>query len=375
MIIRNAQSKTLLVSVLIIIRIVFSFESIIISNSVAMIDYLFTSHDNNGLPHAFAAPSRVILRSTQHIYMPNQNLVVYGLAQPNDLLVARLYEPGGRAIKMDNIEVGRDGFYRKEIFDWPEPSRNLPYGTYTVEVIPSIGDKTPIQIQVEFAEGAQENTTGGPQNPISHILAVKLDSPDQVTVGRQFRIFVQVTFDGVLVDSAAPENTTKLLGYSHIHSDKGDSSTIPLTDKFTELHEGLYYTDVTISSEGTYIIHSVAFYKGFLSHDSKVIAVSASSISTVQDTVDDLSRKLGATNQQLVNVQNELDRTKAALNDTKVGITDSVYQARSSLRDDLNKVEEASGQINSIILPVLALISVIIALQISLFARIRASYR
>jgi hypothetical protein len=177
------------------------------------------------------------------------------------------------------------------------------------------------------------------------------------------------------VDSAGPENTTKLLGYSHIHSDKGDSSTIPLTDKFTELHEGLYYTDVTINSEGTYIIHSVAFYKGFLSHDSKVITVSASSISTVQDTVDDLSKKLGATNQQLVNVQNELDRTKAALNDTKVGITDSVYQARSSLRDDLNKVEEASGQINSIILPVLALISVIIALQISLFARIRASYR
>jgi ABC-type transporter Mla subunit MlaD len=132
---------------------------------------------------------------------------------------------------------------------------------------------------------------------------------------------------------------------------------------------------VAINAEGTYIIHSVAFYKGFLSHDSKVITVSASSISTVQDTVDDLSKKLAATNQQLVNVQNELDRTKAALNDTKVGITDSVYQARSSLRDDLNKVEEASGQINSIILPVLALISVIIALQISLFARIRASYR
>jgi hypothetical protein len=38
-------------------------------------------------------------------------------------------------------------------------------------------------------------------------------------------------------------------------------------------------------------------------------------------------------------------------------------------------MQQATGQINSIILPVLALISVIIALQISLFARIRASFR
>jgi hypothetical protein len=38
-------------------------------------------------------------------------------------------------------------------------------------------------------------------------------------------------------------------------------------------------------------------------------------------------------------------------------------------------MSDASGQINAIILPVLALISVIIALQISLFARIRASYK
>jgi hypothetical protein len=368
--------KSLLISILIILVAMSPLEEIIGNSIIAtVVAGLFSLHNNNSLPIAFATSYRVILRSIQHVYSATEPLVVYGTDQPNDVLIVRLYEPGGRAIKMDSIPVDRNGFYRKEIFDWPAPSRNLPFGTYTVEVIPSNGDKTPIQMQVEFAEGAQGNSATESQNSVTHILSAKLDSPAQVTVSKQFRIFVQVTFDGVLVDSGTPEDTAKLLGYSHIHSDKGYNSTISLSDKFTELHEGLYYADVTINTEGTYIVHSVAFYKGFLSHDSKVITVSASSISTVQDTVDDLGRKLNATNQELANVQNGLDRTKAALNDTRVGITDSVNEAHSSLRDDLNKVEEASGQINSIILPVLALISVIIALQISLFARIRASYR
>jgi hypothetical protein len=41
----------------------------------------------------------------------------------------------------------------------------------------------------------------------------------------------------------------------------------------------------------------------------------------------------------------------------------------------VQQVQDASGQINAIILPILALISIIIALQISLFARIRASFK
>jgi len=59
-----------------------------------------------------------------------------------------------------------------------------------------------------------------------------------------------------------------------------------------------------------------------------------------------------------------------------------LVESRNSIKDDIRRASEtvdqmqaASGQINSIILPVLVLISIIIALQISLFARIRASYK
>jgi hypothetical protein len=190
---------------------------------------------------------------------------------------------------------------------------------------------------------------------------VKLDAPSQVTVNTEFRIFVQITFDNALVDARDAEAVSEILGASHIHS---SNSTIILNEKFVELHPGLYYADVKLDKEGPYIIHAAAFYKGFLSHDSRVVTSSASSISTLQESVNQL-------NTELERLQAGLDETQSALNETKATITNSAGE----IREQIGEAQQASSQINSLILPVLALISVIIALQISLFARIRASYR
>jgi len=322
---------------------------------------------------AFGAIARLILRATQQVYSSGDDLVIYGAGQPKDVMVVRLYDPGGRAIKIDNVRVDDDGFYKQSIFEWPEPSRNLPFGTYTIEAIQSQGTKSE-QIQVSFGEAAKEGNGTSLQAPITHILDVKLDSPDQVAVGTKFRIFVQVTFDGVLVNADNADDVVELLGSSHIHAGK-ENSTISLANKFVKLHEGIYYADVNIKDEGTYIVHAAAFHRGFLSHDSKVVTVSGSSLGTIQDTVDKLGRELDATNKQLADLEEGLNQTRSSLNDTKAAITDSVNQAQVSIHKEIGTMEDASGQINSIILPVLALISVIIALQISLFARIRSSYR
>ena len=171
---------------------------------------------------------------------------------------------------------------------------------------------------------------------------------------------MQVTFDGELVKADPDE----MLASSHIHSGE---VTINLAGKLKELHEGIYYADVRLDEEGTYIIHSIAFYKGFRAHDSKVVS-SGSSIGDIQNSVDTLKA--------------ELDQTSQELEDTRSAITQSVKDAQDAIKKDLDRGEEtvseltdASGQINSLILPILALISVIIALQISLFARIRASFK
>lgn len=306
---------------------------------------------------AFGAKN-FILRASQQVYLPGETLTMYGAAGPNEVLFVRLYDPSGLAIRIDNVATDEDGFFRQDLLTWPEPSRNLAFGTYTIEAISSVGNKDPQLIEVSFSGEVIQGETA--QFPKTHVLAVKLDAPSEVTVDKEFRIFVQVTFDGALVDATDESAVVAMLGSSHIHS---TNSTVVLSDKFRELHPGLYYADVQLDKEEAYIIHAVAFYKGFLSHDSRVLS-SGASIGTIQQSVNEL-------NEELERLQTGLDETQSALNDTKATITDSA----DAISEQIELAQQASGQINSIILPVLALISVIIALQISLFARIRASYK
>jgi hypothetical protein len=228
--------------------------------------------------------------------------------------------------------------------------------------------------QVTFAGELQDEHS--PQVTPSHTLAIKMDAPAQVSVNKPFRVFIQVTFDGALV-FANGTAIQDLLGTSHIHigNTTTGNTTILLREKIHSLHEGLFYADVTLDSEGTYIIHAEAFHRGLLSHDSKVITATSSSISTIQESVTELDSRLETTNKELQELQRGIQDTRTSLNDTQSAITGSVNGARDTIHNEINGMQQATGQINSLILPVLALISVIIALQISLFARIRASFR
>jgi hypothetical protein len=296
--------------------------------------------------------------------VPGETLEVFGTAEPNHTLVIRLYDPAGLAIRIENIIVDENGSYRKDLFVWPEPSRNLVFGAYTVEVLTSVAGVEPLRAEVTFAGGFEQ----GLDPTRGHTLGVKLDAPSQVAVNSPFRIFVQITFDGALVEAADDKAVAEILGASHIHS---SDSTVILNDKFRELHPGLYYADVTLGKEDSYVIHAAAFYRGFLSHDTRLVAVSASSVGTIQESVDRLNMVIDNTNVELDRLQEGLGETRSALNETRAAITNSADE----LGKQIGEAQQASSQINSFILPVLALISVIIALQISLFARIRASYR
>jgi hypothetical protein len=318
------------------------------------------------MQQAFGA--RFTLLVEENVYTPGENLVIYGYGAANDALVVRIFDPAGHAIRFDSVTTDSDGFFRKVIYQWDDPTAAIPFGSYTIEVISSLERTDTRKAEVTFAEGIEDT---GPRTPATHTLGIKLDLPNQVTVSESFRIFIQVTFDGALV-AEEEEVVSELLGTSHVHSGNAE---ISLRDKLKRLHEGLYYADVTLDTEGTYIVHAAAFYRGLLSHDSKVVTATLSSISTIQESVRELDARLDSTNTELQNLHQGIEETRQSLNDTQSAITDSVDNARTSIRQEIEGMRQATGQINSLILPVLALISVIIALQISLFARIRASFR
>lgn len=295
---------------------------------------------------SFAQTSqRFIVKVNQSFFIPGDTLVLYGKVSSSDALFVKIIDPAGRTAKVDTIYADINGSFTTQLMQWPEPTRNFTFGTYTIEVSSSRFPEDKAALQVTFTD--RESVLGS--TPPQHVLAVKLDSPTEISVGRTFRIFVQVTFDGALVNADPAE----FLASSHIHS---GNTTINLTGKFNKLHEGIYYSDVKLAEEGSYIIHAVAFHRGYLAHDSKVVS-SGSSIGQVQESINTLKVELADTSR-------ELNETKSAM-----------VNATSTIRQEVADLQQASGQINSLIIPILALISIIIALQISLFARIRASFK
>jgi len=316
--------------------------------------------------NAQAIDDRFNVRVSSTYYSPTESIIVYGRSVLGDSIIVRLFDASGIVVRLETIPVEEDGTFIKQVFVWPQqPSKQYPFGAYLLEVRSSIitSDLRTFPIYFDAAGrsgGISSDTASPPSN-----LVVKLDSPTQVSTGSPFRIFVQVTQGGALVNVNTDEELVAMLGSSHIHSgNPEDSTVINLSGRFSKLHEGLYYADVTLDRDGSYIIHAIAFNNGFLSHDSRVIVASSSSIGTVQESVNRLNERLDATNAYL-------DKTNASLNSTSITLTESLSEAGKAIQ----QMRDASGQINSIILPILALISVIIALQISLFARIRASYR
>lgn len=290
-------------------------------------------------------PPAIVFLTNQDAFIPGDTLVVYGKGFANDNLTVRIFDPAGKAIRIETLRTDSDGVYTAQIFTWPEPTRNFVYGRYALELSSSVAPSYGQTKTVSFTDTQSQ----GSVQPGS-ILSVKLDSPTAISLGQTFRMFVQVTFDGALVNVSDPN---ELLSSSHIHS---GNMTINLAGKFNRLHEGIYYADVKLDQPGSYIIHAIAFNRGFLAHDSKVVS-SGSSIEEIQETVK--------------NLQEELARTSQELADTREAITTDIGRAESAV----DELTQASGQINSIIIPVLALIAVVIALQISLFARIRASFK
>ena len=133
-------------------------------------------------------PPPITFLINQEVFVPGDILVVYGKGFENDSLVIRLFDPAGKAVRIESIRADNDGVFTEQIFTWSPPSRNLVYGKYTVELASSLAPSYNETRTVTFSDTPSTNPTTS-TNP----LVVKLDSPTQVSVGQTFRIFVQIT--------------------------------------------------------------------------------------------------------------------------------------------------------------------------------------
>ena len=141
--------------------------------------------------------------TNQQIYTTQHPLLVYGTGPENAPLVIRLFAPDGSIAEFTQITTNSDGSYSYKILDWPDSSTQYPFGTYTVEALTNIGQSQ--KIDIKFAASSELELI-----PIERKISTQVFAPEMAASDRSFRVFVQVTSDGLLVSGDATVSYTHL---------------------------------------------------------------------------------------------------------------------------------------------------------------------
>ena len=310
-------------------------------------------------PQVFAEELKVY--TNQQIYSTQHPLLVYGTGPENSPLILRLFAPDGTIAEFEQIITNTDGSFSHKILDWPSSSTKFPFGTYTVEAITNTGESQ--KIDIKFASSTELELI-----PIERKITTQVFAPEMAAADRSFRVFVQVTSDGLLVSGDAK----KVLSSSHIHSPNGKVQSLAMSMEM--LHQGLYFVEYTPRIEGTYIFHMVAFSQGTQSHGSAATLVLGQDLGGISKQIVILDEVLTTASDNLNVLQTDIHGFGSTLEDASTTLRDSVTTidaSVSSMSSAVDNIEEASLQVNSLLFPIMGAIAVILALQISIIARRR----
>jgi len=305
------------------------------------------------IPNSF---SELDLSTNSKVYAPAHNLQVYGTGLPEENLIIRLFAPDETIAKFDQITTESDGSFNYGLLIWPEPSTNFPYGTYTVEVISTEQNGISKKIDVKFT-----STTELVDVPVERHVNTLVFAPETAAINQSFRVFVQTTSDGLLIGN----DPTKLLGTTHVHLPS--SLSVSLSSEFKTLHQGLYFVDYIAREEGTHVFHVVAFSQGTTSHGSAATNVLSQDIRGISDQIIKLNSILDETSSELDTLKSEIKGFDITLEYASSQIDQNI----GDISDSVKFISEASSQLNALMLPIIASIGLIVALQITILARRR----
>ena len=313
---------------------------------------------------SFSAEAFALQLSTdREVYSKSQPLLVYGQALPHEPIIIRLFAPDGTIAQFNQINADDTGAFSHILIRWPNATTTYSYGTYSVEAIATKEQGLSKTIDVKFLSNSSLI-----QVPIQPIVLVSVFAPQTAAINQTFRVFVQVTSDGVLVAG----NPSTVLSSSHVHMP--DGNVVSLSSSLKELHQGLFYVDFTPVQEGTYIFHITANSKGTTANGSVATLVLKQNIEGISNQILKLNTVLDSTSQELDRLKSEIQGFGNVLDNSQRSISQAnqdINKSVTSMSESVKNIDAASGQLNSLFLPVVALIAIIIALQITILARRR----
>ena len=294
--------------------------------------------------------------TNQSIFAPGEPIFVYGQATPKEPLIVRLFTPDDTIAEFEQIMTSEDGSFHHFLTEWGNPTTNLPFGTYILEVISNQQGGISKIIELKFSA-----TSKPIQIPVERNASTIVFAPETAAVSRDFRVFVQTSSDGLLIGN----DPNEILGTSHVHLPNGQVEN--LEDNLKTLHQGLYYVDYLPAIEGIYVFHMVTFDEGNISHGSGATNVLAQDISGISAQILELNEILDDTKNELTNLKEETYTFGSTMSDASSNLDESVFL----ISDSVTNIEEGSSQLNALLFPIVASIAIILALQIVIIARRR----
>ena len=294
--------------------------------------------------------------TNQLVFAPGEPIFVHGQGMPKEPIIIRLFSPDDTIAEFEQLMTGEDGSFHHFLMEWDQPTTNLPYGTYILEVISNQQGGISKRMEVKFS-----STSEFVQVPIERNVSTIVFAPETAAVNRDFRVFVQTSSDGLLIGNVPDE----ILGTSHVHLPNGQVEN--LENDLKTLHQGLYYVDYLPALEGIYVFHMVTFDEGNISHGSGATNVLSQDISGISAQILELNQILDETKTELANLKQETSTFGSSLSDASSNLDESVILISNSV----GNIEEGSSQLNALLFPVVASIAIILALQIVIIARRR----
>ena len=301
--------------------------------------------------------------TSQLVYAPGEPLFVYGVAEPNESIIIRLFAPDNTIAEFEQVMTKKDGTFQHFLMDWSDPTPNLPFGSYIIEIISNQQGGLTKTFDIKFASTSELTNV-----PIERDVRTTVFAPETGAVGSLFRVFVQTSSDGLLIGN----DPKTILGTSHVHLPNGQVEN--LESVLTTLHQGLYYVDYFPGLEGTYVFHMVTFDEGNISHGSAVTHVLTQDISGISEQILELNTVLDETEKELERLKTETSQFGMILDSASSNIdkaNNDLQESVSTISTSVENIEEGSSQLNALLFPIVSSVAIILALQIVIIARRR----
>ena len=300
--------------------------------------------------------SELEISTNSKVYSPEHSLQVFGTGLPEENIILRLFAPDESITKFEQIQTNPDGTFNHQLLTWPEPSSNVPYGTYVVEVLSTEQNGLSKKIDIKFS-----STTELISVAVERQIDTVVFAPETGAINQSFRVFIQTTRDGLNIGN----DPSELLRNSQIHLP--DGSSLSLTNSFKTLYAGVYYFDFTPRQQGTHVFQISVFNEGVSSKGFAATHVLSQNLGGINKQISKLNSVLEETSTELNTLKSEI----SGFDDTLSTASNNINESTASISSSVQSIEEASSQLNSLLFPIIASIGLIVALQITIIARRR----